>query len=33
LDLDAFRQQVSALIDERFGEQYGDFYEAVKAVE
>jgi len=32
LDLDAFRQQVSALIDERFGDTYGDFYEAVKAV-
>jgi hypothetical protein len=32
LDIEAFRTSVRKLIQERFGEKYGEFYEKVKAM-
>ena len=32
LDLEAFRASVSALVDERFGGEYGDLYAKIAAV-
>lgn len=32
LDIEAFRASVSTLVDQRFGEKYGDLYEKIRAI-
>jgi TRAP-type transport system periplasmic protein len=32
LDVDAFRESVSTLVEERFGEKYGDLYAKIAAI-
>jgi hypothetical protein len=32
LDLDAFRTSVSKLVEERFGQKYGELYEKIRAI-